>query len=186
MHTLFQEIPREIIVAVSANGVIGLHGKLPWHLPDELRHFRQLTMGHTLVMGRKTFESIGKPLAGRAVIVLSQQSHFTFSTEYHDYSYYSVRSPAMIEKILPAIPENYRAKICIIGGAQLFREALLWANTLHYTHIHAEVQGDVFMPKITWQEWECITSEKHSADARHAHAFTMATYKRQTPKSKFF
>lgn len=171
--------PIEIIVAASTNGVIGRQGTLPWHLPDELQHFKHLTMGHTLVMGRTTWESIGRPLAGRASIILTRRYDIVLAEEYRLHPHTIAHSWKHALESIPHLPQTYTKKICVIGGAEIFREALHYADTLHYTHIHAEVQGDVFMPDIAWQQWHCIASDNHPADERHAYNFTMATYKRR-------
>ncbi len=167
-----------VVVAVSTNGVIGMRGQLPWHLPRDLEHFRQITTGHILIAGRATFESIGKPLSQRAMIVLTRQKNFVLPNDYHGYPYAIAHSlPAAISHAETMFPE-YPSPLFVIGGAEVFREVLPYADILHYTHVHAECQGDTFMPKITWHEWQSISEYHYHTDARHAHSFTITTYRR--------
>lgn len=156
-----------LIVAVAENGVIGLDGRLPWMLPDDLRHFKRVTMGHTLIMGRKTFESIGRALPGRRSIVLSRDPTFkpTDVTPASD---------------LPcAIAAAGGDDTFVIGGASLYREALLVADRLYVTRVHATLEGDVHFPPVDGAVWHLVERTEHPQDDRHAHAFTIERYERR-------
>lgn len=160
--------PLAIIVAVAENGVIGRDGRLPWHLPDELQYFKRLTLGHTVVMGRKTWESIGKALPKRRNIVLSRQG---------------VEAPGAIVlpgwEALAALPED-EPPTFVIGGVSLFAEALPQAGDLYLTRVHASPEGDTFLPEISFAEWE-LQPEKihHERDERHEYAFTCEHWRRK-------
>ncbi len=151
-----------LIVAVAENGVIGARGALPWRLPDELTHFKRTTLGKPVLMGRRTYESLGRPLPGRANVVLSRDPSFR------------AHGPLVARDLDEAIgmhaaaPEQF-----VIGGATLYAEALPRAERIHLTRVHARPSGDVFFPELASGEWgESLVSE-HPADARHAHAFTV-------------
>ena len=151
-----------MIVAVAENGVIGVGGALPWRLPDELAHFKRTTLGKPVLMGRRTYVSLGRPLPGRANVVLSRDP--TFSPH-----------GAMVARDLDeaigmhaAAPEQF-----VIGGATLYAEVLPRADRIYLTRVHARPAGDVAFPALESGEWgESLISE-HPADARHLHAFSV-------------
>jgi dihydrofolate reductase len=149
-----------IVVAVSANNVIGRGNELPWRLPDDLKRFKAVTLGKPVVMGRKTFESIGKPLPGRTNIVISRQPEFTAD------GCVTVRS---VDEALSAAAAR---EVMIIGGAEIYRQALPRVDQIYLTRVHAEVPGDVEFPPVVWEDWIECESEYHPADERHAHPFT--------------
>ncbi len=156
-----------LIVAVAENGVIGRDGQLPWLLPDDLKHFKRVTMGHTLVMGRKTFESIGRALPGRRTIVLSRDPAF---------------APVDVTPAgdLPsAIAAAASDDVFVIGGASVYREALLVANRLYVTRVHATIEGDVHFPPVDGAVWHLVERTEHPQDDQHAHAFTIERYVRR-------
>jgi dihydrofolate reductase len=149
------------VVAVARNGVIGNGNQLPWHLPADLKRFKALTLGKPMIMGRKTYESIGRPLPGRTNIVVSRQ---------HDLS---------IEGCIVAgsLPDAIRLagaapEITLIGGAELFSQALATTEVIHLTRVHADVPGDVFFPPLSSLEWHETLVARHEADDRHAYAFS--------------
>jgi dihydrofolate reductase len=152
---------------MARNRVIGANGTIPWHLPDELRHFKRLTMGHHMIMGRKTWESIGRPLPGRTSVVVTRQR--------------SYRAPGTV--VAHSLDEAIKAcgsdgEIFVIGGADLFREALPRADRLYLTTIEAEISGDTTMPGFNAGEWRETGAESHRADARHRYPFRCVTYER--------
>jgi dihydrofolate reductase len=159
-----------IIAAVSENGVIGRGGRLPWHLADDLRRFKQLTMGHTIVMGRKTWESIGRPLAGRRMVVISRQPDY-------------VADGVNVVSSLDAAIENAIAagddEVFVIGGAEIYRLALPRAERLYLTRVHADVEGDARFPDVDWSQWRLAESERHAASDQNDHAFTLERYVRK-------
>jgi dihydrofolate reductase len=159
-----------IIVAVADNGVIGSGNQLPWRLPDDLKRFKALSLGKPIVMGRKTFDSIGRPLPGRLNIVISRQPGLQIAG-------CSVVT-SLDEAIAAAQPVP---EIVIIGGADIYRQILPRVQTIHLTRVHAEIAGDVVFPKLNEQEWREVAKEYHPADERHAHAFTFSTLERVAP-----
>ena len=126
-----------LIVAVSSNGVIGRDGGIPWHLPQDLKLFKETTMGHTLIMGRRTFESIGRPLPGRINIILSRQP---------DYRAEGCVTCGSLEEALLACAGSVQVFIC--GGEELYREALPLAENIFLTIVHAAIEGDAFFPPV--------------------------------------
>ena len=156
-----------IIVAVAENGVIGSDNRLPWHLPDDLKRFKALSLGKPVVMGRRTFESIGKPLPGRANIVVSRQPGLAIA---------GVVVASSLDAALAAagtVPE-----VVIIGGAEIFRQALPRTDKIHLTRVHARVDGDVVFPELDPQQWRETAVEHHAADERHHYAFSFVTLQR--------
>jgi dihydrofolate reductase len=158
-----------LIVAVSRNGVIGRAGELPWHLSADLRRFKRITMGHTLIMGRKTHESIGRKLPGRESIVVTHQPGYQ-ATGCH------------VVTSWPAALELARrdSQAFVIGGQQIYELALPDADRLYWTQVHADVEGDVRFPPIDWQEWELVSDEPHEADAHNDYAFSLRVYQRRS------
>jgi dihydrofolate reductase len=156
-----------LIVAVAANRVIGRDNKLPWRLPNDLRRFRALTMGKPLVMGRKTYESIGRPLDGRHNIVVSR------NPDYRAEGCTVVHSP---EAALAAAAGA--AELFVIGGAELYAQFLPQAHRLYLTLVHAHVAGDTYFPPIVESQWREIEREEHQADGRHAYAYSLLVLER--------
>ncbi len=156
-----------IVVAVDEHGGIGLDGRLPWHLPEDLRRFKALTMGKPVVMGRRTHESIGRALPGRTNIVVSRQPGREFA------------GCTVVPTLEAALAAAAGAEeTCIIGGAEIYRRALPLADTLHLTRVHATVGADTFFPPLDAGGWEETHREDHPADARHAHAYSFVTLRR--------
>jgi dihydrofolate reductase len=157
-----------LIAALAANGVIGNDNKLPWHLPADLKRFKSLTMGHPLVMGRKTFESIGRPLPGRRNLVITRN---------HSYSAPGCEIVHSLDEALAACSGT--ATIFIIGGAQLYRESLLRAHRLEFTEIHAEFAGDAVFPEYPRAEWREVARETHRAAAGVDFDYDFVRYERR-------
>jgi len=156
-----------IIAAVAENGVIGRDGDLPWRLSADLRRFKRLTMGHAILMGRKTWESIGQPLPGRKSIVISRQSDFT--TEFDEVSVVS-----SVEQALGKVDDQ----AFVIGGSQIYELALPSVDRLLITRVNAEVEGDVFFPDVDWSQWKLVDEEKHEANERNNFACSFQEYRR--------
>ena len=152
-------------VAVAENGVIGKNNDLPWHLPEDLKHFKEITLGKTVVMGRKTFESIfarlKKPLPGRKNVVISRQEA------------YKVPEGVLVFK---SLDDAYKAladeDLYIIGGAEIYKQALPLAEKLYMTHVAGNYQGDAFFPKLDFSQWEKVEEQPHEG-------YTFAVYKRK-------
>jgi dihydrofolate reductase len=159
----------ELVVAVAANGVIGRGGRLPWHLPDDLKHFKSLTTGHPIIMGRRTYESIGKPLPGRRSIVVSTTMR---------------QPPAAGVELARSLDDAIRLAAStpgpafVIGGAALYEAALVRADTLHLTELDDAVEGDTFFPRFDKSKWRLTSESRHERDERHAMAFWFRTYER--------
>lgn len=156
-----------IIVAVAENRVIGSDNRLPWHLPDDLKRFKALSLGKPIVMGRRTFESIGKPLPGRTNIVVSRQPGLAIT---------GTVVAASLDAALAAAGAVHET--VIIGGAEIFRQALPRTDTIHLTRVHARVPGDIVFPEIDPAQWRESAVEHHAADERHQYAFTFVTLQR--------
>lgn len=152
------------------NGVIGRDNTLPWHLPDELRRFKALTVGHAVIMGRATWESLPtKPLPDRQNIVLTRNRLY-------------VAPGADIAFSLPEALEAVDGESAfVIGGASVFDDALGLADRLEVTLIHADVDGDTVMPDVDWSGWQLVAETHHPADERHALSFTYRTFERAAP-----
>jgi dihydrofolate reductase len=151
-----------LIVAVADNGVIGRGGALPWHLPDDLAHFRRTTLGKPVIMGRRTFVSIGRPLPGRQNVVLSRDPEFR------------ARGCLVARNLDEALGLHSTApEQIVIGGASLYEEALPRAQRIYLTRVHASPPGDVYFPKLDPGEWGESLVSRHESDARHAHAFSI-------------
>lgn len=157
-----------LIAAVAENGVIGARGALPWRLPDELAHFRRTTLGKPVLMGRRTFVSLGRPLPGRANVVLSRDPAFAAP------GCEVARDLASALALHAAAAEQI-----VIGGAALYVEALPRAARIYLTRIHARPEGDVHFPALDPAEWRESTLEEHAADERHAHAYTVLLLERR-------
>ena len=150
-----------IVVAAAENGVIGNANQLPWHLPDDLRRFKELTLGKPMVMGRKTYDSIGRPLPGRTSIVITRQQNLRIE------GCVVVNSLDAALQAAGEVPE-----VAVIGGEELFRHALPRADVIHLTRVHADVPGDTFLPPLDARQWHGETVSTHPADARHPYAFS--------------
>ena len=156
-----------IIVALAENGVIGSDNRLPWHLPDDLKRFKALSLGKPIVMGRRTFESIGRPLPGRTNIVVSRRPGL------------AIEGTVVAQSLDAALAAAGTApEVVIIGGAEIFRQALPRTDLIHQTRVQARVAGDVVFPDLDPGKWREIAVEHHAADERHQYAFTFVTLQR--------
>lgn len=156
------------IFAMSENRVIGKNNQLPWHLPADLKHFKQITMGNPILMGRKTYESIGKPLPGRCNIVITRD------TNYQAPGCVVVNS---VESALAAVKDN--DEIFIIGGALLYQETLPLTQRLYMTLIHHSFDGDTFFPALNENEWQEVERTDHPADENNKYSYSFVTLDRK-------
>ncbi len=156
-----------IIAAMGNNRVLGYNNTMPWHLPADLKHFKETTSDHTVIMGRRTFESIGKALPNRRNIVLSRQ---------RDYTADNIEVLDSFSTAIQLFKDNER--IMIIGGATIYEQALSHCDTMILTHIHADFKGDTFFPKWKEAEWKLISEEKHYADKQNSYDYRFLTYKK--------
>ena len=163
-----QSAPRvALVVAMSDNGVIGKAGGLPWHLPDDLKYFKVVTFGKPVLMGRRTLESIGKPLPGRRNLVLTRTACASAPGVEYVHSVGQARALAL-----------GAAELCVIGGAEVFALALPLATRIYLTRVHATIAGDAYFPLRDFSGWRESESVVHAADSRHAYAMSFLTLQR--------
>ncbi len=163
-----------VIAAMSRNRIIGRDGALPWHLPTDLARFKSITTGHTVIMGRKTFESVGKPLPNRRTIVITRNNDYQCAGVFVAHS--------LDEALDQAARED---EIFILGGEAVYRIALPRADCLYLTIIHATIEGDTYFPTLDFDDWKLVEDERHEADDRHAYAFSFRRYERRsTPQAQ--
>jgi dihydrofolate reductase len=161
-----------LIVAMSENRVIGRSGQLPWRLSADLRRFKQLTMGHPLIMGRKTWESIGRALPGRTSLVIS-----------HNPAYRAAGAQTVAD-----LPQAIRAaagsdQVFVIGGGQIYRQALPWADRIYLTLVHACIAGDTVFPELEAEVWHLIeASSRYPADQKNEYEYSFHVYQRAGTK----
>lgn len=163
-----------IVVAASDNGVIGRDGELPWHMPADLGRFKRLTMGHCLVMGRKTYESIGRPLPGRVSIVLSRSPDWSPNAE----GVLVAKDLDEAVRLAASAPDMDCSEAYIVGGGEVYRQALPRADRIHLTRVHTTLEGDAYFPKLDTNDWQLTDSKERAADDRNEHACTFLTYDR--------
>lgn len=157
------------IVAMDRNHVIGFNNQMPWHLPNDLKFFKETTTGHTIVMGRKTFESIGRVLPNRKHIVLTKSNN-NFPDE--------VEVVQDIESIIQ-LSESNDEELFVIGGGNIFKQLLPYADKLYVTLINETFEGDVFFPDISMEEWEEVSKEKGIQDERNPYEYYFIQYVRK-------
>jgi dihydrofolate reductase len=160
-----------IIVAMDRRHIIGRDGALPWHLPNDLQQFKRITMGKPIIMGRRTHESIGRPLPGRKNIVVTRNG--SYSTPGCEVA---ISLQSALELVYPA------DTAFVIGGAALYAEALALATQLYITEVHADVEGDVRFPIFNREAWREISRADYPADSRHAFAHSFVAYERRDEK----
>lgn len=160
-----------LIVAVAENGVIGREGGLPWKLSEDLKRFKQRTLGRPVVMGRKTWESIGRPLPGRHNIVITRRADYRIPhsevTVVGDLDA-AIRAAGAVEEIM------------IIGGAEIYALSLPRASCIELTRVHAQIEGDTHFPVLPADVWREVASTSHPADERNAHPTSFVTLERRT------
>lgn len=159
-----------MIVAASTNDVIGVDGDLPWHISADLKRFKKLTMGHHLIMGRKTFESIGRCLPGRTTVIVTRQPDFEFA---------GAKIAHTIQAAIELTASD--ASPFIIGGAEIYALALPHVSHIYLTRVHQNIQGDTYLPTIDWKQWEMVktqTKGSPSPEATVGPDFTFEDYRR--------
>ena len=159
--------PTITLIVAAAAGVIGRDNAMPWHLPADLAHFKLHTWGKPIVMGRKTYEAIGKPLPGRRNIVVTRDPGWRAA---------GVTVAHSLDEALAACGDA--PEVMVIGGAQLYAAALPRASRVHLTEIHAAIEGDTYFPALPPAEWREVARLEHPADARNAHAMSFITLER--------
>ncbi|HEX2140459.1 MAG TPA: dihydrofolate reductase [Woeseiaceae bacterium] len=156
-----------MVVAASANNVIGRQGTLPWHLPEDLRRFRQLTWGKPLLMGRRTFEAIGRPLPGRRNIVISRQPGLEIE---------GCEVVATVDEALDLVADL--PEVMVIGGGEIYRALLPRTDCIEMTRVHMELEGDTFFPELDPGEWRVVASEEQPPGEGRPVGFTFETLER--------
>ena len=146
-----------LVVAASENNVIGKDNRLLWHLPNDMKFFKNTTWGMPVIMGRKTFESLGKPLTGRTNIVM---------TRHKDWTANGTRASANIEEALEAAAETDAKEVFVIGGGEIFKQVLSQASRVYLTRVHVKLEGDAFFPELPPAEWQLLTQLDFDADAK--------------------
>ena len=156
-----------IIVAISENNAIGLNNQLLWHLPADLKHFKELTTGNTIIMGRKTYDSIGKPLPNRRSIVITRSTDLVIE---------GVEVVNSLAHAIELCKQNEEA--FIIGGAEIYEQAMPYATGIHLTKVHQSYEADTFFPKINHAAWREINSSTYPADEKNNVAYTFSSLER--------
>ena len=156
-----------LIVAMAKNRVIGTNNRLPWHLPADLKHFKTLTMGHHIVMGRNTYESIGKPLPGRTSVVVTRNA---------DYAPPGVMVVNSLEKAILVCADD--AEIFVIGGAEIYRQAISFADRIYLTKIDADISGDTHFPEFDSNSWLETERISHAPDEKNAYSYHFVVHDR--------
>lgn len=158
------------VVAMDRNHLIGVDGDLPWHLPDDMKHFRQVTMGKPVLMGRVTYESIParfRPLSGRTNIILTRQE---------DYSAPGCVVAHTLDEALASMPDE--PELMVIGGAQIFEQLLPQADRLYLTLVDGEFEGNVYFPELDMDQWQERSRQTHEQDEKHPVPFTILLLER--------
>lgn len=159
---------------MSENHVIGKNNSLPWRLPEDLKYFKRVTMGHPIVMGRKTFESIGRPLPGRLNIVVSRKNDWRFEGAVH---------AASLEEGLKIAEREAASKgldqVMLVGGAQLYQQAFSRCTRLYLTQVHAQIDGDAFFPELDLSAWTELSREDHAADEKNPYSYSFIVMQRK-------
>lgn len=164
---------RSMIVAMDQNRVIGINNKLPWYLPKDLKYFKQVTMGKPILMGRKTFESIGKPLPGRTNIVITRNK------QWQAQGVKVAHSLSEAFSLAEAIGEiDGQTELMVIGGDQIYQSCLPEAQRIYLTHVHAEVNGDAWFPELDWTEWKEVAREDFNAEGPNPYDYSFVVYDR--------
>ncbi|MDN3585227.1 dihydrofolate reductase [Pedobacter aquatilis] len=158
-----------IAVAVGENFEIGKNNQLLWHMPADLKFFKQTTSGHTIIMGRKTFDSVGRPLPNRRNIVITRDTELKID---------GVEVVNSLDKALE-ITQNEEKPVFIVGGAEIYRQALPKTDTLYLTTIHNTFDADTFFPEINRNEWNLISAEPHHADEKNKYDYTFEVLERK-------
>ncbi len=158
-----------IIVAMAEDNVIGIENRLPWSLPEDMKWFRRHTLGKTVVMGRSTYESIGKPLPDRRNVIITRDPAFT------------APGCVVVHSVDEALAAADSGEVMVIGGASVYRQLLPHADRLYLSDVHAHIDGDAWFPAIDRREWRETERHEHPADGRHAHAVSFIVLERVRP-----
>lgn len=167
-----------IVVATAEDGAIGLKNTLPWRLSKDLQYFKKITLKHPVIMGRRTFDSIGRPLPGRSNIVVTRQAEWSFAGVKAVHSL-----GAALKLAIDDAKKQGLNQVMVIGGAQLYSEAIDQAHRLYHTEVHAEVEADAYFPVFDRRQWFEVSRERHGADDKNDHAFSFVVLDKLAPTS---
>lgn len=159
-----------VIAAIAKNRALGKSNKLPWYLPEDLKRFKKLTLGHPVIMGRKTYQSIGQPLPARTNIVVTRNPNFKAP------GCLIVRS---LEEAVRVAKKKDRKKIFIIGGASVYRQALALADRIYLTRIRQNFPGDVFFPQIKASDWQLVSCQSFPKDSQNSYPYDFCLFKKK-------
>jgi len=159
------------IVAVGHNNVIGSNNKIPWYLPADLKYFKKKTINHTLLMGRKTFQSIGRPLPKRTNIVITRDPFFTAS---------GVLVVHSIEEGLELANQKGAQELFIIGGGQIYKESIPYWDKIYLTEVDIDIEGEVYFPDVDLSDWELLSSESHPPNEKNEYGYTFKVFKNKS------
>lgn len=162
-----------LIAAFAQNRVVGIENRLPWHLPEDLKYFKRTTSGKAIIMGRKTYDSIGRPLPNRTNIVITRNSDFTAP---------GIKVVDSLEAAIAMAKEvnliNGVEEVMIIGGASIYESALPIADRLYLTHVHAKVEGDAYFPEVNFQKWTEVNREDYKASDKNPYDYSFVVYEK--------
>ncbi len=158
------------VAAAAENNVIGKNNQLPWHLPNDLKFFKNTTWAMPVIMGRKTYESFGKPLRGRTNIVITSRPSWQAE---------GVIAVNNMDAALAAAADTDAKEVFIIGGGEIFRQSYPLADKIYLTRVHTSVDGDVFFPEIPESEWQLVSNLDFTADEKHRYAYSFQVWKRK-------
>lgn len=157
-----------IVVAVSENNAIGKDNQLLWHLPADLKHFKNITTGHTIIMGRKTYDSIGKPLPNRRNIIITRQKNL------------HIEGVEVVNSLDEALAlSKDQEEVFIIGGAEIYKQALAVSHRIYLTRVHQEFEADAFFPELENETWKEVEKVDHLPDEKNKFAYTFSTLERR-------
>nr|AIA13259.1 Dihydrofolate reductase [uncultured bacterium] len=160
-----------LLVAASENNVIGRNNELPWHLPNDMKFFKNTTWGLPVIMGRKTYDSLkSEPLPGRTNIVITRQQ---------DWKPEGIIVVHSLQDAISAAQDTESNEIFVLGGGEIFKEAIEIGHRIYITRVHAVVEGDVFFPKIDESKWKQVSKRDCFADEKHAYDYTFETWERR-------
>lgn len=163
-----------MIAAAAENNALGKDNDLLWHLPDDFKRFKKLTIGHKIIMGRKTFESFPKPLPKRTHIIITRDTHYSVPYEHC----------IIVHSLEDALKQISEEDAFIIGGGEIYQQGEAFADIIELTRVHTSMPADTFFPEFDLTKWKLIAEEYHPTDEKHKYAFTYLTYKRIEPNSQ--
>ena len=164
------------IVATAHNNVIGKNNDIPWYLPADLKYFKKTTLHHHIIMGRKSFQSIGRPLPKRTNIVISRNPFFIAS---------NCIKASSVEEALSIAHDNGEDEAFIIGGGQIYELSQAYWDRIYLTTVHAQVEGDIYFPSLKEENWKLISEQAHKADEKNEYDYTFKVLERITDKASF-